>query len=195
MSLGYIDPLDVIWRVTARRLGLTIVRSDQVYASTDGRGRLAIGAVHTLDPDDCLAQMVLHELCHWMINGPGADAEIDWGFAPMEAIDWREYAALRLQHHLCAQFGLIDVLAPTTDSRAYWDRLEGSFEALDPSDEEDRIVARACLGRQRSTQPPWVGPVSAALSASAAVVQACERSSQRRPQVPIDDLLWSFAGS
>ncbi|NLY95693.1 MAG: YkgJ family cysteine cluster protein, partial [Myxococcales bacterium] len=61
---AYVDPLDAIWLAVARAFGLRVERSDEVYASTDGEGTLTLGTRETLDPDDCLAQMIFHELCH-----------------------------------------------------------------------------------------------------------------------------------
>ena len=39
----YADPLDAVWVITAKRIGLAIERSDEVYASTTGDGVLTIG--------------------------------------------------------------------------------------------------------------------------------------------------------
>src|ERR1043166_3435986 len=75
----YRDPLDRIWLASAARLGLAVVRSSAAYASTDGRGTLHIGTPETLDPDDCLAQIVLHELCHALVQGDDSFAVADWG--------------------------------------------------------------------------------------------------------------------
>ncbi|MGB8331699.1 MAG: hypothetical protein WCE62_16345, partial [Polyangiales bacterium] len=66
---SYLDPLDGIWLTVAERIGFRVERSAEVYASTDGNGLMMIGAPSTLDPDDCLAQMILHELCHSLIEG------------------------------------------------------------------------------------------------------------------------------
>ena len=60
----YEDPLDHIWINTAAHIGLTIHRSDEAFAFADGRGNLFIGSPETLDADDCLAQMIFHEICH-----------------------------------------------------------------------------------------------------------------------------------
>ena len=64
----YEDPLDRVWIGAAERIGFTVRRSADVYASTDGRRTIVIGTPETLDPDDCLAQMILHELCHALVS-------------------------------------------------------------------------------------------------------------------------------
>ena len=63
-SAKYIDPLDHIWITAAHELGLTVARSPHGYAHTDGKGNLFLAPQEDLDHDDCLAQMILHELCH-----------------------------------------------------------------------------------------------------------------------------------
>ena len=162
----YIDPLDQIWLAAARRIGLEIERSDEVYASTDGRGTLRLGTPTTLDPDDCVAQMIFHELCHALIEGPTAFAQPDWGLDNTSAQDaTREHACLRLQSALAAEYGLRRVFAPTTDFREFFDGLPD--DPLEPRHE--RSVAMAILGLQRVDRPPWAPFLREALSASAAV--------------------------
>ena len=68
----YDDPLDLLWLETARAIGLRVTRSAEVFAATDGRGTLTVGEASTLDADDCLAQMIFHELCHSLVQGPRA---------------------------------------------------------------------------------------------------------------------------
>jgi len=75
----YDDPLDRVWLTAAERVGLRVRRSADAFASTDGRGTLIIGSADTLDPDDCLAQMIFHELCHSLVQGPESFAHPDWG--------------------------------------------------------------------------------------------------------------------
>jgi hypothetical protein len=98
VSRRYVDPLAEVWLGAARRIGLTVVRTPDAYAATDGRGRLAIGDDATLDADDSLAQMIFHELCHSLIEGPDSFGRADWGMdntGPDH--DWREHACLHLQ--------------------------------------------------------------------------------------------------
>lgn len=163
------DPVDVIWLATAARLGLVVRRRADVFASTDGRGTLFLGARDTLDPDDCTAQMVLHELCHWVINGEDAAHRIDWGFAPMEGLDWREYPTLRLQRWWADRYGLTSLLAPTTAARAYWDRLVAPLEPLDDGPDEATIVREATAAVARSQGEPWGRALEAALAATAEI--------------------------
>jgi hypothetical protein len=163
----YSDPLDQIWLATARRVGLAVERGDDVYASTDGRRTLRIGSAPTLDPDDSLAQMIFHELCHSLVEGPESFARPDWGLDNTGARDeLREHACLRLQAHLAARFGLRGFLAPTTEYRAFWDRLP-----IDPlSPRRDPTVVAAIVGAQRAEKPPWAPHLASALAATAEVV-------------------------
>lgn len=162
----YLDPLDQIWLGAAHRIGLRIERSDEVYASTDGRGTLRLGTAPTLDPDDCLAQMIFHELCHALIEGPDAFAVPDWGLDNTSARDVvRERGCLRLQAALAAEYGLRRVFAPTTDFRAFFDGLPD--DPLEPRHEA--CVPLAILGLQRVDRPPWAPHLREALRATAAV--------------------------
>jgi hypothetical protein len=163
----YLDPLDQIWLTTARRIGLTIERGGDVYASTDGRSTLRIGLAPTLDADDSLAQMIFHELCHSLVEGPESFTRPDWGLDNTGARDeLREHACLRLQAHLAARHGLRHFLAPTTDYRVYWDELPA--DPLEPR--RDPTVTAALYGAQRAERPPWAPHLAEALAASAAVV-------------------------
>ena len=120
----YRDPLDALWLAVAKGIGFEVVRSEQVYASTRGDGVLIIGAESTLDPDDCLAQMILHELCHAAVQGPAAMKSPDWGLDNTSDRDVaREHACLIVQAHLLAQHGLRRLLAPTTDFRSFYEAL------------------------------------------------------------------------
>ncbi|MEL7338365.1 MAG: hypothetical protein AAFN70_19410, partial [Planctomycetota bacterium] len=80
----YGDPLDVIWTQAAGQIGMHLSRDSEVFAAwsgagADGTGILRIGTVDTLDPDDSLAQMIFHEMCHGLIEGPAAFSLADWG--------------------------------------------------------------------------------------------------------------------
>ncbi len=77
----YQDPLDLIWIQTAGQLGIEIQRDPHVFAAWDGQQVLRIGTVETLDADDCLAQMIFHELCHALVEGPAAFQIEDWGLS------------------------------------------------------------------------------------------------------------------
>jgi hypothetical protein len=78
-DLTYRDPLDEVWIGAARRIGFTITRTPDAYASTDGRGTIMVGVPEVLDADDCLAQMILHELCHALVEGENGMRREDWG--------------------------------------------------------------------------------------------------------------------
>ena len=178
----YRDPLDLVWAVTAKRLGLTLHRTSETYASTDGEFNLFIGTPETLDPDDSLAQLIFHELCHWIANGVDSVNEIDWGFGPMVQIEPGELVALRLQAHLAGEWGLLKLLASTTDARTYWDEICGApLVPLDESDLERTVTAEAIQAVALSQQPPFGEPLKAALSASAEIAKAVEQFSGEDP--------------
>ena len=120
----YVDPLDQLWLATAARLGFRVERGDSVYASTNGRGVMTLGTHETLDQDDCLAQMIFHECCHWLVEGEETRRAPDWGLDNVTDRDVpREMACLRLQAFLADRHGLRAVLAPTTDFREFHDAL------------------------------------------------------------------------
>lgn len=164
----YVDPLAEVWLGAVARIGLTVVRSPDAYASTDGRGTLVIGTDDTLDVDDSLAQMIFHELCHALVAGPEACGVPDWGMANEDDRDAPvEHAALRLQATLARRYGLERFFAPTTDYRPdFWDRLPA-----DPlADRSDPTVVRAILGLGRVDEPPWAPALEDALAATAAIL-------------------------
>lgn len=169
----YTDPLEVVWIGAARAVGLEVRRSADVYASCDGAGVLTLGLPETLDPDDCVAQMVFHELCHWIVNGADSLREIDWGFPPMEEVDWREFVTLRVQAELASRHGLERLLAPTTDARHYYDRIVDSpLTPLDESEREHRITA---LARTRvGVAGPWSEVLEEALTATSTIRRAAQ---------------------
>ncbi|MCA9669041.1 MAG: hypothetical protein KC503_25775 [Myxococcales bacterium] len=152
----------MIWLATARALGLRVARSDEVYAASDGRGTLTIGAAATLDADDCLAQMIFHELCHSLVEGASAFGEPDWGLDNVSDADRpRELAALRVQAALADRHGLRRVLAPTTEHRPF-------YEALGDDPIAGDEAARAALAR--ASTPPWHPHLEDALRRTRAIV-------------------------
>ena len=164
-SHHYVDPLDEIWLTCAERVGLRVERVPDVYASTDGAGRLRL-ASHDLDPDDCAAQMVFHELCHSLIEGPESFSRADWGLDnETDRHVPREHACLRLQAHLAGGYGLRRALAPTTDFRGYYDALPD--DPLTPRHLPE--VPAAVAAARRSDHPPWGPHLHQALAATAAV--------------------------
>lgn len=163
----YEDVLDRVWLTAAERIGLKVVRSDEVYASTDGKGVLTIGSEPTLDADDSLAQMIFHELCHSIVEGPESLERPDWGLDNETNCDLvRERACLRLQAHLAAHHGLRLFFAPTTDHRAFYDEISES-----PLSGDDESVTLARAGIARSRRWPWAPHVTEALEATGKIAE------------------------
>ncbi len=169
----YLDPLELIWVRAADRMGVRVLRDPELFAGTDGEGNLSLGTPETLDPDDCLAQMIFHEICHWIVNGRETYHLPDWGFPVDGPFDWREHACLRLQGILAERHGLRGFLAPTTVFREYWDALAaagvGPFEPLPAWPSEDRVVALTRRALARSSEEPWGSALEDALAATAAL--------------------------
>jgi Fe-S-cluster containining protein len=164
----YVDPLSEIWLATAARLGLEVRRVADSYASTDGAGVMQIAESSALDPDDSLAQMVFHEICHSLVEGEESFARVDWGI-DNTAIDlehvWREHACLRTQWVLSGRYGLRVIMAPTTDFRAFWDQLGDDVLA----DRSDLSVQAAMVAIGRAARSPWAPVVVEALQATARI--------------------------
>ncbi len=164
----YRDPLDLVWLATARRLGLRVRRNPAIFSATDGTGLLELGPFDTLDPDDTTAQMILHELCHWITNGLETFHERDWGFALDAELDWREHACLRLQAGLTERYGLRHLLAPTSQFRAYYDAIPADVLAPLPGwPHEEEVVALAAVALERAAGEPWGAPMASAFQATA----------------------------
>jgi hypothetical protein len=165
----YEDPLDRIWSAAAERIGLRIVRVGDAYASTDGRGELRLAESQHLDPDDSLAQMILHELCHWLVQGEAARGERDWGLDNETPRDVpREHACLRVQATLLGRHGLRRFLGPTTDFRAFYDALPA--DPLAPR--SDPTTTLALLALRRADAPPFAPHLTDALLATERVAGA-----------------------
>lgn len=162
----YQDPLDLIWLRAASDLGLKIDRSSEVFASYDGAGTLTITDATHFDADDNLAQMIFHEICHWLVAGPNGKQLPDWGLSNIDDRDLViEYACHRLQAALSAPYGLRDFLAVTTDWRPYWDSLPD-----DPlKDDDDPAIAIAQEGFHRARLQPFEAILKRSLSATAAI--------------------------
>ncbi len=166
----YVDPLAQIWLDCAARIGLRVVRSPDAYASTDGAGTLVIACDDALDPDDSLAQMIFHELCHSLVQGEDSFARADWGLDNETDRDaWREHACLRVQATLAARHGLRRFFAPSTDYRAdFWDHLPA-----DPlADRAAPSTALAIAAVRRAAHPPWAPALGDALARTAQVATA-----------------------
>ncbi|MEZ6130845.1 MAG: hypothetical protein R3C59_19415 [Planctomycetaceae bacterium] len=180
----YQDPLEVIWLHAATRMGMQVERSTDVFAAWDGRGVLTIGTPETLDADDSVAQMILHETCHALIEGPESFTKPDWGVQidnPAHRV--REHATLRLQAALTAPYGLRLFFAATTNFRRYYDQLPE-----DPLQGHDEATELARAGWQRATSGPWSQPLTAALETSAAIARLVAPAA-------VADSLWSQFGA
>lgn len=166
----YLDPVELIWIATARRLGLHIRRNPAIFSATDGTGLMEFGPREHLDADDCLAQMIFHELCHWITNGEETFHQRDWGFALDAELDWREHSGLRLQAALADRYGLREILAPTSQFRRYYDLIPADpFEALPDWHCEELVVPLAREAYERALGEPWGRHLEAVLSAHAAI--------------------------
>jgi Fe-S-cluster containining protein len=168
----YQDPLEEIWCATALAVGLRVERSSDTYASTDGKGRLILSDPPSMDADDCLAQMILHELCHSLVAGEESFGWVDWGLDNESDRDRDfELATLRVQAALLEPWGLRQVFAPTTDYRAYYDALPPDpFEERSALERPSLVRARAGYARHRLS--PWAPHLGRALEASRRVVEA-----------------------
>ncbi|GAB5441492.1 MAG: hypothetical protein Fues2KO_18410 [Fuerstiella sp.] len=183
ISFRYHDPLELVWIKAAERMGMRIERSDRVYAAWDGCGTLTVGTPETLDPDDCLAQMILHEVCHALVEGADAFHLPDWGIDILNpAHRSREFSCLHLQAAITQPFGLKQMLGATTSFRAYYDQLPA-----DPlSDATDPIVVRAQAGFGLMQSNGWQPVLHQALSATAAIAAIVAPDASA-------DSLWSTA--
>lgn len=180
----YTDPLDLIWTHTLAALGITLQRSTEVYASWDGDHILTLATPDQFDPDDCLAQLVFHEICHGVVEGDAGRRQIDWGLDNTNDRHLaHEHACLRLQAAWAAQHGLRAFLAATTEHRAYYDALPDDPIFADPhiNDPATDLVATtlARTAWQRLQEDPWYTATHRALSATAEVVQATAPFSDR----------------
>lgn len=191
----YADPLAEIWLAAAARMGLRVRRVADAYASTDGRGELAIAEDAALDADDSLAQMIFHEICHWLVEGAEALRVADWGLDNTRPDDeWREDACLRVQWILAGRYGLRALLGPTTDFRALWDAFDGDVLV----DRASLAVQHAISAVARADKPPWGPALAAALEASAqvaAVVAQSRAAAAGRAIEPLDAALPSLWGA
>jgi hypothetical protein len=166
INFVYEDPLSVIWLSLASKLGMTVRRDEECFAAWDGAGTLTIGADRTLDADDSLAQMIFHELCHALTEGPESLMKPDWGLENDEPDHIvREHACLHLQAALAGQYGLRIFFATTTDFRAYYDALP-TDPLADNSCAATRIAREAW---KQATEGPWSQPLAQALRQTAAI--------------------------
>jgi hypothetical protein len=164
------EEIERLWTAAAARLGLRVVRTGDAYATSDGRGTIAIGVGDALDVDDAVAQLVFHELCHALTEGDANLDKPDWGLDNTTARDVvREHACLRLAAHLADAHGLRAFLAPTTEYRAYHDALPADPLCAEEAGDDPAIpIAREAAARAAAA--PWAGPLGDALAATAAAL-------------------------
>lgn len=179
----YQDPVDLIWLQAASSLGITVVRSAEAYAAWDGSGTLTLSSAEHLDADDCLAQMILHEVCHLLVSGERARQQADWGLdntSPRDLV--YEYATNRLQAALAQAYGLRQFMAVTTRWRSYYDALPP--DPLAPCSDAAQPLALA--GWQRAKVQPYRSVLHNALTATAEVALLLGESAP-------EDSLWRTA--
>ena len=169
ITAQYEDPLNAIWLRTAERCGLDVVRSDSVFASFDGVRTLMVCSDEHFDADDCLAQMIFHELCHALVMGASGSDQQDWGLNNVDDRDAVfEHACHRLQATLADRYGLRELLAPTTDHRSYYEELPADPLAPDG----DPSVELATDGWNRARHGPWTQALESGLRATQQVAEA-----------------------
>lgn len=140
--------LDPLFERVAGAFGFSLLREPGAYVSYRGDGVIRIAPYGDLDPDDTVAQMVVHELCHFSVEGPGSRSQWDWGLRNDDGSDEpAELAAIRVQASLLDEFNLRALLAPTTDFRHEYDRLPA--DPIGTSSNVDRR-AREGLARLRA---------------------------------------------
>lgn len=166
---GTRDPLERVWLACVARLGWRVVFSPDCYASWDGRGTLTVGTRETWDADDSLAQLLLHEICHALVQGPAQRRKPDWGLdnATETSSALEEHACHRLQAAWLDRYGLRAMLAVTTGWRPYWDELPD--DPLAPCGDPAVALARAAWSE--ALRGPWARPVGEALEATARMAE------------------------
>ncbi len=184
----YTDPLDLIWLHAAAEMGMRVERSPEVNASWDGAGVLTIGTPETLDPDDSLAQMILHETCHALVEGPESLGKLDWGL-PSAGVNNRvhEHACLRLQAALADQIGMRRFFAATTMFRAYYDQLPANPLAASEEKPDDPAIPLAVAGWERAKHGDWGAAIDDALKRTAEIARVLRG-------VRVEGTLWDGAG-
>jgi hypothetical protein len=168
-------PIEAIWIAAAREIGWSVVRTSDAFATSDGRGTIAIGVDEVLDADDAVAQLVFHELCHGLVQGPERWSQPDWGLSNTDARDVvAEHACLRVQIHLAARHGLRAAMAPTTEYRAYHDAVTG--DPLLPASDPAAVRAREAL--ERGESGPWIAALERALGRTRLVLDGASPTGQ-----------------
>ena len=155
---------DPLWVELLAAVGFRLARRSTSYVWYDGAGEVAVAPDDELDVDDTLAQILLHELVHFLVQGESSRAEADWGLDNLTDRDaYLEEAALVLQLRILREAGLERVLVPTTDFRGYY-LAEASAE-----ERPDRVSA-AEVGWARWQNWPHRPQAEAALAATLAAL-------------------------
>ncbi len=166
VTRSYRDPLSEVWVSAAMKIGLRVSRSSDAFAHYDGKSTLLIAPGIDLDEDDSLAQMIFHELCHSLVEGPESFEMPDWGLDNRSEVDHeREHATLRVQALLAGRYGLREFFAPTTDFRHFYDELGES--PLRGGQDASSQLAR--LAVRRAETNPWGPHLAKALEATRAI--------------------------
>lgn len=192
----YEDPLTVIWISCAHRLGFAVDRTREMYAGYDGQGTLFIGSDELLDPDDCLAQMIFHELCHALVEGEPGRQKVDWGLDNTRPGNgWREHACLRTQAWISGQYGLRDFMAPTTEYRThFWSQL--ATDPLAPvADSSPRAITASRKAIRRFHEKPWLAPLEDALEQTVALAALLQSVEARTTSDRLSASLWDAVKS
>ncbi len=159
--------LNQIWIDCAKRIDLPVERGGDAYVHFDGK-TLHIATDDHLDADDSLAQLILHEICHSLVEGPDARHRPDWTLDNTHDEDFvREQAAVRLQAHLAGAYGLRGTLYPTTSVRTFFESLP-RFALGNPADHQlDQSIALAYVAADRAGKRPFAGALGVALDGTA----------------------------
>lgn len=173
--------VESIWIAAARELGWHVERTSAAYASSDGQRRIIlIGVDDVLDADDSVAQLVFHELCHGLVQGPEHWSSLDWGLSNEDDRDVvAEHACLWLQVFLTTPHDLRMEMSPTTEYRPYHDSIaeESLASATDPA----ATMARAAMTREQSAS--WLAVLERALAQTRARLtpEIASSEEQRHP--------------
>lgn len=186
--------LDQIWIEAAARLGIRVQRGGDAYVHYDGE-TLHIATDEHLDEDDSLAQLIFHELCHALVQGPENLKVPDWGLDNTSDRDVvNEDGAVRLQAHLLGFYGLRDKLYPTTVVRELYDSL--GTDALAPADDPGSQLAR--IAANWAAREPWRSTLRDALERTLAFFSPPLHPVSGHPLVGdgrrCDDCVWRTPG-
>ena len=175
------EAIDRVWIETATRCGFRVLRSDAAYASSDGRGTIVIGEPATLDDDDSVAQLVLHEICHALVQGEARWTAPDWGLDNTSDRDGvREGACLRLQAHLAGLHGLRAEMTPTTEWRSYYRALPPLPLSANGAHERE-ACALATEGAELARRKDLDRVLAEALARTAALLRAEAGAQEAHP--------------